>query len=201
MASKKIAFVDVETTGTDPRIHELWEIGIILRTGDGQEKYAWFVRPEHMGTADPTALRIGGYYERAAEHLPEHDPWNAVQTLPPVTDKPSPACSAQAVARRVAKLLDGAKIVAANPAFDTAFLQAFLRANGELGCWSYRTDNIESMVRGWLAACDMGAAAEDLNGLHDAARAVDVEPTLFATHTAIGGAELVAEIYDRVMGR
>lgn len=200
MPSKKIVFLDVETTGTDPRIHELWEIGLIVRTGDQEEKYSWLVRPEDMSTADPYALRIGGYYERWPAALVDKI-WSSVQVLPVQTDKPSPNCSPASVAQEVARLLDGAHIVAANPAFDTAFLQKFLRANGECGCWSYRMDNIESIVRGWLAACDLQGSAEAMSGLHEAARAVDVEPDLFETHTAIGDAELVAEIYDRVMGR
>lgn len=51
----------------------------------------------------------------------------------------------------VSRLLDGAVFVAGNPAFDSAFIQAFLRRHGEAGTWDYHLQDMGSMVRGWMA--------------------------------------------------
>lgn len=59
-----IAFTDVETSGLDAVKHEILEIGLVLvdqKTGEVVDTLNIKVRPEHIETADETALKINGY--------------------------------------------------------------------------------------------------------------------------------------------
>lgn len=71
MKKHNLAFVDVETTGTNPQVHEIIEIaGIIARQvpqeGKGSkleviEEFEYKIKPERLEVAEPQALRINGY--------------------------------------------------------------------------------------------------------------------------------------------
>lgn len=63
-----LAFVDIETTGTDRDVHEIVELGVVIArmkdnvltvTGELDLK----IQPKHIETAEPAALRINGYNE------------------------------------------------------------------------------------------------------------------------------------------
>jgi len=54
-------FCDIETTGLDPRKHEIISICIIIDTPSRTEVYNQKILPEHIDTADPLALDINGY--------------------------------------------------------------------------------------------------------------------------------------------
>jgi DNA polymerase-3 subunit epsilon len=68
-----LLFLDTETTGTEPVIHEVIEIGAVLGSitfhDDPPGLVSWRefgsldykIRPQHIETADPDALRINGY--------------------------------------------------------------------------------------------------------------------------------------------
>ena len=59
-------FLDVETTGLDPKEHELLEIACVIDTPEGGvASFEWKVKPEHIETAQPRALEINGYTEEA----------------------------------------------------------------------------------------------------------------------------------------
>ena len=71
MRKRNLAFIDLETTGLDPDRHEIIEVGgIIVRQSVGPngerlfeviEEFEYKVKPEHLETAEPEALRINGY--------------------------------------------------------------------------------------------------------------------------------------------
>jgi len=73
MKTHNLAFIDVETTGTDPNKHEIIELAVIvakqtLREGKGPkleiiEECEWKIKPEHIELADEQALRVNGYNE------------------------------------------------------------------------------------------------------------------------------------------
>lgn len=63
---RRIAFTDVETSGLDSAIHEILEIGLVLvnqKTGEIIDTLDIKVKPEHIETANPEALKVNGYSE------------------------------------------------------------------------------------------------------------------------------------------
>jgi ATP-dependent DNA helicase DinG len=73
MKLHNLAFIDTETTGTDPSRHEIIELAVIIarqvpREGKGPkleiiEECEWKIKPEHIERAEDAALRVNGYNE------------------------------------------------------------------------------------------------------------------------------------------
>ena len=73
MKSHNLAFIDTETTGTDPNVHEIIELAVIIarqvdRDGKGPkleiiEECEWKIKMEHPERAEEQALRVNGYNE------------------------------------------------------------------------------------------------------------------------------------------
>jgi DNA polymerase-3 subunit epsilon len=69
MKNKKLAFVDIETTGFDVEKQEIIEIGVVIVSqkegilGDVVEEWEVKIQPEKIENADPEALSINGYNE------------------------------------------------------------------------------------------------------------------------------------------
>ena len=63
---RKLIFIDLEMTGSDPAIHEIIEVGWLVVDGRSYKilsEYEAKVRPEHLYTADKEGLRVAGYSE------------------------------------------------------------------------------------------------------------------------------------------
>lgn len=61
---KRLAFVDLETTGLDSDIHEIIEIGVLIyneREDKVEEEWDVKIAPNNIETASPVALEINGY--------------------------------------------------------------------------------------------------------------------------------------------
>lgn len=108
MRDKKLAFIDLETTGMDPARHEVIEIGCLLAKLDEKgtyqelESFEVKVKPEHIETAEQQALRVNGYDE--ANWMFAHTQEEAFKLL--------------------AQKCEGCVMVAQNVPFDYAFLLA-----------------------------------------------------------------------------
>lgn len=68
MRAENLIFVDIETTGTDPEKHEIIELAyMVVKQDKGGftvvEEREYKVKPEHIETAEPTALKVNGYDE------------------------------------------------------------------------------------------------------------------------------------------
>lgn len=73
MKIHNLAFIDTETTGTDPNRHEIIELAVIIarqvpREGRGPkleivEECEWKIKMEHPERAEEEALRVNGYNE------------------------------------------------------------------------------------------------------------------------------------------
>jgi len=113
-------YLDTETTGLDPDRHEIWELAYAVDNGR-IESGVMFHSLRH---ADPKALAMNGYWERCGG---------------------SPEAWAE-LEGGVRFALDGATIVAANPAFDAAFL----RARWGVTPWRYRMLDVEAYAMGAL---------------------------------------------------
>lgn len=106
MKGKKLAFIDLETTGLNPFKHEIIEIGcLIAKQNDNGEwvaidEFEFKVKPEHIDTAEPEALRINHYNE--SDWMFAHSLEEALKT--------------------VSKKCDGCVMVGQNVSFDYSFL-------------------------------------------------------------------------------
>ncbi|MEV0805746.1 hypothetical protein [Micromonospora sp. NPDC050200] len=168
-----IVALDLETTGLDPDRHHIWEIGAVVRDHrDPRYNGRWqiMLRP-NLAAAEPAALRIGRYYERATPYVGDRDqppskvlgsdtgPVTWVVEAPPgkagmggwgpVTELGG--VPRRAVARWLAQILDGATIVGANPAFDAGFMARFLRAHGHAPTWHHHLVDVAALTAGYLA--------------------------------------------------
>lgn len=115
-----LVYIDTETTGLDPALHSIWEIAYAVEEGPVQSSFVSH-GAEH---ADPTALRLNGYYDR-------------------FKGEPFLGLRFEADLREA---LTGSTLVAANPAFDTAFL----RARWGVTPWKYRLLDVEAYAMGAL---------------------------------------------------
>lgn len=194
-----VAFVDCETTGLDPRRHEIWELAIIV---DGKE-HEFHIMPEHGKRSDPTALRINRFYQRTAA---KDWYWHGI------TFAANPAVAQHGFAEgriidagQIATLLAGRHIVGAVPSFDAAFIDAFLRRHGQVAAWHYHLIDVEALAAGWLRGKDEGYLGRDDLPIppwnsEALSIALGVTPDRYERHTALGDARWAKAIYEAVMG-
>lgn len=117
-----LIFLDTETTGLNPEIHEVWEIATAKNDG----KVIDFFLSHTLRGADPKALELSGYYERMkyGDILPVDQELAVRESMRDQT------------------------IVVANPTFD----RMMLRERWRLEPWHYRSIDIETMAMtafGW----------------------------------------------------
>jgi DNA polymerase III alpha subunit (gram-positive type) len=130
-----LVFLDTETTGLDPARHEVWEIAWAVADRPVESR----ILGHSLRTADPEALALNGYTERAHARL-----W-----LDDLGDY------------QLRQMLTGVTIVGANPAFDTAFL----RARWGAAPWHHRLVDVEAMalaLYGWERPRGLQGVAEAL---------------------------------------
>lgn len=107
--------VDIETSGLDPHVHEVIEIGMV--GGDGSE---WECSiPFDLDKADPKALEVNGWGTRKFAPLVQQ--MEAVNTMHKVFHK------------------TGTLIVASPAHFDVGFLEALFRKNTFQPPWGHRS--------------------------------------------------------------
>lgn len=110
----KLVFVDTETTGLDPRIHDAYEVAWVGETGCVSR----MVLPHDLINADERALEIGHYHERGIARQKQAD---------------------GLLLSFLIEELRGATLVGSNPAFDAAFLKKALLGEAP---WHYRLMNV-----------------------------------------------------------
>ena len=113
-----LAFVDTETTGLDPRIHQPYE-ACIWR--EDWEHPNTFMLKHTLDHADQKALEIGDYWGRRFGEL------SSVIGADP---------------RHIATLLAGVTLVGSNPAFDAAMLTRYIGAP----VWHHRMIDVSNVA-------------------------------------------------------
>lgn len=126
MTSAPVVFVDIETTGLIPGVHEIFEIALI--DAAGYEESYWIECS--LTTADPTALRLTHFYERQPNQT------DLLRSGP--------------VAKTIAHATAGQHLVGAVPSFDAAFLDVFLRRHSFVPAWHYHLVDVEALAAGKL---------------------------------------------------
>lgn len=201
-----LAFVDTETTGLDPDLHEIWEVGLIIRETDEDREYLWQL-PVDLGRADAVALRIGHFHERrwpgqGLESEPKYAERDARKRDGARLTEP------RSFARDFAALTRGRHLVGAVPSFDDERLRKLLRANGACPEWHYHLIDVEALAVGYL----YGRSDADFQMHPDpriplpwnsndlTERLGIVVPPADVRHTALGDARWAKSIYDHICG-
>jgi len=134
-----LCFIDTETTGLDPRIHQPYEVCIWR---EDRKDPATYNLPHTLEFADQQALKIGGYFDRDMRSW--EDPERYVERL-------------------IARELHGVTLVGSNPAFDASMLTRFIGAP----VWHHRLINVAEggmWVFGWdrpKGLADVAAACRE----------------------------------------
>lgn len=172
--SRPIAITDLETTGVDPAVHEIVEIGLVLidqSTFKILDTLDVKVKPKHLEVATEFALKLNGYNEAD---------WCDALSLE------------EAVALYIAKTKDA--IFCASPVtFDWSFIEAAFKKTKLAHEMDYHRLDIFSMAWQTLRHTDL----EKFNG--DALMkffGLEPEPPV---HRAINGAMKDYEIFTKLM--
>lgn len=162
-------YLDTETTGLDPRVHEAYEVAWSAEPTDLMQR---LILPHDISRADPDALEFNGYHERGI--------------------------SQERVATRedialLHEALQGKTLVCANPPFDRAFLSnLFHRFGLEPEPWHYRSLDVESvagLVLGERTPPSMKRIVARLNDEYDAGIPE-------GDHTAMGDVETLIAVME-----
>lgn len=187
----RLAFVDTETTGLDPRQHDVWEIAVIRREDGIEVERLWQIRP-NLETADPEALDINRYAERFA--VP--DGWDAIEVM----DGPPMRLTLNEMLFDFQDFIAGCVMVGSNPAFDDAFLKKLLWASGRKIGWHYRTIDVATLAAGFLWSCEPELMGRDTKPLSSRwlSRQMGIRPPGKDGHQAMVDARWARDLYDMV---
>lgn len=180
----KLIFLDTETTGLDPEMHEVWEVGAIVREYDDygtsidDEELHWFLPLFNFQYADPFALDIGKFWDRY--RWPDPQAYSDTYM--------SEWC------RMFMQLTKGAYIVGAVPNFDIERLDRLCKRYGYRLFNHYHLVDVEAMCAGYLREAPPWKS-EDIFGK----LGMDMESREAEKHTALGDARVVRDVYDLVM--
>jgi len=177
---RDLAFIDVETTGFDPVTQEVVEIGCIIMERDPTdptkltlvEEIDMKVKPDHIETADPGALRVNGYNE--ADWIFAYTQQQAFQLL---ADKTK-----------------GCVFVAHNVAFDWNFVDTSFRRLGiEHGFERNKLDTLS------IAYAKFSGNNSDIRHLSLRSLCEHFEIKNEKAHSALPDVRAMIEIYKKLM--
>ena len=170
---RDLVFLDSETTGLDPNFNEAIEWAAIRETRDGQETtFEARVKPTYPERFHPKAMEVNGYTKEAWENTPPES----------------------AVAAGLAKICDGAILVAHNVSFDEGFLTAFLKKHDLKPTWHYH--KLDTMALAWPLVLSGEISGVSLSNLCEWAGTKQPTP-----HRAMADARCVQMVYKRLMAR
>lgn len=142
LSHRPLAFIDTETTGLDPQIHEVIEVAIIKEYADGSvERFHTLIRPVDIATAHPKALEINGYAADPSR-------WENAPYM-------------EHTAGKIADLLKGCVIVGHNVGFDLDMLQSgFDRAGLRYRLPYHKVDTV-TLAYEHLVPCGLESVSMD----------------------------------------
>lgn len=181
MKTHNLAFIDTETTGTNPDKHEIIELALIIakqidRPGKGPKieilgEYEWKIKPERIEDAEDQALRINGYNETD---------WMFAIDL-------------KSAMKDFAKKTESCTFVSHNLTFDYSFIQrAFEKTNIENNMHYAKLDTISIAF-----ARLYDAPQADRFSLKFLCELLKVENA--KAHTALADTRALVEVYKKLM--
>jgi hypothetical protein len=121
-------YLDTETTGLDPTVHEPWEVAYAVDNGP---VHAMFLPLRRLGAANNDALEIGGFHDRYTT--------------------PGDAYDVNVFDEAMRSALNGATLVGANPSFDAGMLiHGWWDNSLNEAPWHYRMLDVEAYAMGAL---------------------------------------------------
>lgn len=182
MKTHNLAFIDTETTGTDPTKHEIIELAVIIarqveRPGKGPsleilEECEWKIKPLHIENAEDAALRVNGYNEVD---------WMFASELKPVMEQ-------------FAKKTESAIFVSHNLVFDYGFVARAFEKSGVDSRMHYGKLDTISMALARL----YDAPQADKFSLRALCELLKVENA--KAHTALADTRALVAVYRKLMG-
>jgi len=175
---KNLAFLDLETTGLDIRIHSVVEIGIITDSNE----YSWFMElsQSELLHASREALELNKYFERLETESPIWKPEDRA-----------------GVAKDVSEILNNKFIVGANSSFDAKFISKFLLGHGfDLG-WNYKIIDVYSMALGHAGANHPNITMDNIRDYIREELKVPITPKALR-HQALYDAKWAMDIYQAI---
>jgi DNA polymerase-3 subunit epsilon len=171
--TRKLAIIDLETTGLDPTKHEIIEVGMIIINQPELEiieTYEAKVKPLHIETASTEALKLNGY----------------------TTQEWEGALNIEDVLREIADRTAGCIICNHNVSFDWSFLVAGFTNNHINHSFDYHMYDIASMI--WLKLSHTDLPKLNLN---TTAKYLGIEPEP-AQHRALNGAMVAYKVLRKL---
>lgn len=172
-----LLFIDTETTGLDPKVHELLEVAAIRTSPDGQtiiSAYEAKLKPLHLETATPKALEINGY--TPAE-------WTDEKCVAP-----------QIVADNLTKMAQNTVLIGQNVSFDEGFLLPLFDNLKMKVPWGYH--KVDTVALGWPLFVNT-----PMEGLSLAKMCAFLGVAQVPTHRAASDVAACREIYLRLMAK
>jgi len=169
---KKIAFVDLETSGLSPNRHEILEIGVIVYDVEKNtlREFEAKIKPTNIEAADPKALELNGYNEKEWKH----------------------AISLRDALAQLAEACEGASFLAYNVTFDWSFMEEAYRKTNMADPFHYHRICVMSMA--WFKIPKAKVNGYSLKTVC-AYLGIEPEPKM---HRALNGARKAMEVYMKL---
>ena len=171
---RKLVFIDLETTGLNPDVHEITEVGCLVVNGKTFEielEYEEKVKPLNLRNATPAALRSYGFSE---------EKWKKAKSLKEVLIK-------------LARISPGGLITGWNVSFDWWFLEKGFIKHGIEADFDYHRVDVMSIAYAKLYSTRKVTRL----GLRKIAPYFRIE--LSKTHGAMVDIRATYEIFKRLM--
>lgn len=183
-----LAFIDIETTGLNRELCEVWEVAIITAdpypdgSGYKETEHLWQPEIKHFYTAEETALRLTHFYERNEQFKArdKDDLWR-------------PEKNNATIAHEFTTLTAGRTLVGAVPNFDSEYMAKFIRAQGFVPSWHYHLVDVEALMAGKLGIAPPWKST-------DLAEQLGVTITDEDRHTAMGDTRWARNCYYACIG-
>ena len=171
----KVALIDLETTGLDPVLHEIIEIGAVVfdpATLEVIDTVSVRVKPERLHDAEPKALAVNGYNARD---------WKSASDL---------AWGLSVLAGAT----HGATFMSYNVTFDWSFIRESVKRSREVGL-AFQKQKIDLLSIAWSRIPHSSMKNWSLRAV---CAYLGIEPEK-DPHRAVDGAEKAFEVYKALM--